>query len=46
MGETAPITHLFDLPQSKYGLVHRTGPGTSSAPGGPWNVKVSFVLFA
>lgn len=27
-GETAPTSHLFNLPQSKYGLVQLTGPGT------------------
>ena len=32
MGTTAATNHLLDRPQSKYGRVHFTGPGNSSAP--------------
>lgn len=32
MGTTAATSHLFARLQSKYGRVHFTGPGTSSAP--------------
>jgi len=32
IGTTAATSHLLLRPQSKYGLVHLMGPGTSSAP--------------
>ncbi len=32
IGATAATNHLSDLLQSKYGRVHRIGPGFSSAP--------------
>jgi hypothetical protein len=32
IGTTAPTNHLLARPQSKYGRVHFTGPGNSSAP--------------